>query len=251
MRLLPTVLATVLGLSVLSLDVSAQNDTRSSSSAARNSASNPSMFGGGAGRSNQARGQQMGLGTGGIGTAVGNNGQLQLGNAGQTTGNERFMRGNRQASNFVGADISEVSQLFSNLTAGRANSDGAGNFGPQQGNRGNDFNNQQGNNQSQIVPHRLTVGFRYPRTRISLPAANAAGEISILGLTRIPSRGPLTVELQDRTATLRGVVATDHDRVLAEQLTLLEPGISQVQNELTVAEALPAAAPGETSPFAE
>lgn len=248
MRLCSAVLAAMMGATFLVGSAAAQNDTRGSSSAARTSASNPSMFGGSAGRSNQARGQQMGLGQAGIGNAVGNNGQLQLGNGGQTTGSERFIRGNRQAGNFVGSDVSEVTQLFSNLTAGRAASDGAGNFGPQS-RRGNEFDNTQSNSQSTVVPHRLMVGFSYPRPRIQLPTATAAGGITIHGLTRIPSRGPLTVELQDRTATLRGVVATAHDRELAEQLTLLEPGISQVKNELTIAEPLPVVQPTEPSPF--
>lgn len=245
MRVLLGLVATVTIVAVAAHDAAAQNDTRGSSSSARNSASNPSMFGGSTGRSNQASGQQFGMGQSGtgIGNALGNNGQLQLGNGGQTTGSERFMRGNRQAGNFVGSDISEVTQLFSNLTAGRTNTDGAGNFGPQNRGRGNEFDNMQSNNQATIVPHRLMIGFRYPQPRIALPAPNAAGGTTIRGLARIPSRGPLTVELQDRTATLRGVVATAHDRALAEQLALLEPGISQVQNELQVAESLPAVNP--------
>jgi hypothetical protein len=244
MRCLLIVLAGFFGTFVAIGEVAAQNDTRGSSSSARNSASNPSMFGGSTGRSNQASGQRMGMGTTGIGQAMGNNGQLQLGSGGgQTTGSERYMRGNRQAGNFVGSDAAEVSQLFSNLTAGRTNSDGAGNFGPQNRGRGNDFDNAQSNSQATIVPHRLMIGFQYPQPRIALPLPNAAGGTKIHGLSRIASRGPLTVELQDRTLTLRGVVATDHDRALAEQLALLEPGISQVQNELTVAEALPAVAP--------
>ena len=37
-----------------------------------------------------------------------------------------------------------------------------------------------------------------------------------------------------RTAILRGTVATDEDRRLAEQLVLLEPGVAKVQNEITV-----------------
>jgi hypothetical protein len=39
----------------------------------------------------------------------------------------------------------------------------------------------------------------------------------------------------DGTLVIRGNVATDYDRSLVEQLLLLEPGISQVRNELQVA----------------
>jgi osmotically-inducible protein OsmY len=44
---------------------------------------------------------------------------------------------------------------------------------------------------------------------------------------------PIEVTLQGRTAVLRGGVATPHNRDLAARLALLEPGVDQVQNELT------------------
>jgi osmotically-inducible protein OsmY len=46
---------------------------------------------------------------------------------------------------------------------------------------------------------------------------------------------PIQVSFVDGTAVLRGVVATPHDRELAEQWMLLEPGVRAVRNELTVA----------------
>ena len=54
---------------------------------------------------------------------------------------------------------------------------------------------------------------------------------------RIQFRGPMQISIAQRTATLRGAVASEYDRMLAEQLIRLEPGIRQVQNELTVAAA--------------
>ncbi len=237
-----TVVAAFLSVVLVARDVAAQANSRSSNSSSRTSASNPSMFGSG---STAGRGGGRSGGQGGAGAAMGQNGQMALGSGGQTTGSERYMRGNRQSGNFVGSDASEVSQFFATLTGGRGGTDGLGNFGPQSNRgRGNEFNNQaDSNNTSSIVPHRLVVAFRYAAPRIQLPTANASGGITLRGLNRLQSRGPLSVELQDRTATLRGVVATDHDRALAEQLTLLEPGISQVRNELTVAEALPTVTP--------
>jgi hypothetical protein len=38
------------------------------------------------------------------------------------------------------------------------------------------------------------------------------------------------IEMVGRTAVIRGVVATDRDRQLIERLTLLEPGVSAVEN---------------------
>ncbi len=48
-------------------------------------------------------------------------------------------------------------------------------------------------------------------------------------------RSPLEVTIDDQTAILRGVVATDHDRVLAGHVARFEPGILNVENELTAA----------------
>jgi hypothetical protein len=43
------------------------------------------------------------------------------------------------------------------------------------------------------------------------------------------------IQISGQTATLRGSVGSAHEAMLAEHLALLEPGISQVQNLLTVA----------------
>jgi hypothetical protein len=50
------------------------------------------------------------------------------------------------------------------------------------------------------------------------------------------TKSPLTVAIQGDTAILRGVVATQHDREMAERILLLEPRISKVSNELAVTE---------------
>jgi osmotically-inducible protein OsmY len=51
---------------------------------------------------------------------------------------------------------------------------------------------------------------------------------------RTVKRWPVTVTVQGETAVLRGRVATDHDRLLAEALAQMQPGIWKVQNELVV-----------------
>ena len=64
-------------------------------------------------------------------------------------------------------------------------------------------------------------------------------------LTRtLQARGVVSpqVEIAGRTAFLRGSVATAHDRELAERLASFEPGVSRVENLLTV-QAPPAANP--------
>jgi hypothetical protein len=42
------------------------------------------------------------------------------------------------------------------------------------------------------------------------------------------------VSVEGATATLRGEVASERDRTLAERLVLFEPGIDSVRNELKV-----------------
>jgi len=53
----------------------------------------------------------------------------------------------------------------------------------------------------------------------------------------------MEVTIEGETAVLRGVVATEHDRRIAEQVARLEPGIRRVENLLTVAP--PAASPSD------
>ncbi|MFV2067349.1 MAG: BON domain-containing protein [Pirellulales bacterium] len=43
-------------------------------------------------------------------------------------------------------------------------------------------------------------------------------------------------ELRERTLILRGTVASEDDRALAERLARLEPGVSHVENRLRVAD---------------
>ena|GEM_PF-6269815 len=44
-----------------------------------------------------------------------------------------------------------------------------------------------------------------------------------------------SVELQGRTATLRGTVSSEHEKLLTGQLVAIEPGVSRVENRLVVA----------------
>ena len=53
--------------------------------------------------------------------------------------------------------------------------------------------------------------------------------------SRITVIVPVTVEMENSTAILRGTVKNEHERKLLEQLVKLEPGIHRVQNELTLA----------------
>ena len=65
-------------------------------------------------------------------------------------------------------------------------------------------------------------------------------------LPGIQFQGLPQIEMEDRTAVLRGVVASEEDRRLAEALAKMEPEVLAVRNELTVA--APAASTAEALP---
>lgn len=97
--------------------------------------------------------------------------------------------------------------------------------------------NQQLNGQNQIpgdLRFRIRTGFTVA------PIANhiVSERLStrLMNIQQVQRLGVLDVLLTDRTVTLKGTVASDHARQLAERLVMLEPGVSKVKNELTVAE---------------
>jgi hypothetical protein len=88
----------------------------------------------------------------------------------------------------------------------------------------------------------------------NLPPARLHTELTAhLGQTMKERPGsPVQVMTRGGTIVLQGQVATAHDRELAELLLRLEPGVSDVQNELTVGQEGAAArtAPAAASPAA-
>jgi hypothetical protein len=51
---------------------------------------------------------------------------------------------------------------------------------------------------------------------------------------RLPSRGNIRVDVEGPVVVLRGTVADDHERRLAEAVARLTPGVHDLRNELTV-----------------
>jgi hypothetical protein len=173
-------------------------------------------------------------------------GQTQQGTegVGQIQGNERFQRENRAQQGFIGQNAESTQNFLSTLNAAQAQQGRA-----QQMNRRQDQdavqdpNDAAGGNSRNRVMYRITrqAAFDYRRpapTQVSNTLATRIGR-----LPQIRTLSNVQVELNDRTAILRGQVATAHDRVLAEKLALLEPGVSRVQNELTVGSPAPATPP--------
>jgi hypothetical protein len=185
---------------------------------------------------NNFNGSAAARGTGTAATGVGGSaaGATTRGDAGvgQVTGAERFLRNNRQPGQFVGSDAADAQNVFSQLS-------GLGNLQQNRGqqNNGNRNGNNNGNraNTPAVSKARVqtTVGFRY-----QLPTTDqlvSALQVRLESSPRIERRGPISVRLEGRTAVLSGEVATAHDRELAGRVALLEAGVSEVRNDLTVA----------------
>ncbi len=173
-------------------------------------------------------------------------GLVGVGEVGTVDSSDRFRRENRQPGAFVGTSAADVQNFLGAVQAGENARRGSGMAGLRagQGARRGDPNRNQGARGSGRRGRRaadlrisLHAAFDYPKT----PAAQMS-----LAMTRrlgkslaVLSGSDLDVEIRDGTATLRGVVATDHDRRVAERMVRLEPGVWRVKNDLTVPETLP------------
>jgi hypothetical protein len=198
-------------------------------------------------------------GASGFSNTPGNAMAQQQSQAGQVTGSERFLEQNRQPGQFVGADTADATNAFSQLGGtggiGRGTT-GLGGFGTGLGGFGlNNFgglsqfgNNQQQNfgagrtgNNGRAIRTSLQLGFDYPTT-VSPQLSGQIGQ-RLSNLPQIRTSVPFRVSVDGRTAILQGTVATEHERDLAARVVLLEPGISDVRNELTVDPAVSTGAP--------
>jgi hypothetical protein len=195
-------------------------------------------------------GSSLGSSFGGSGlgntSGLGGSGSSGMGGSSQLGSNERFVRGSRQAGQFVGSDRQEVETVLN--TMGGANSPGGMNQSSLSGlNSRSGTNLQNANRRNQANP--LQMGGRAGRTAADLCTTVSPGfsypqltpltiQTALTGrltkTTRIRKVSPIRVVLEGGTTVLQGVVETEHDRVLAEQLARLEPGVTRVRNDLIV-----------------
>ena len=180
---------------------------------------------------------------GGMGGGMGGNaiGQLNAG-AGGISGNERYIRGNRRAGDFVGADSRDVQNVLQTMGYDGRATGSSSQIRPSRTRSYQPRATNTGLRGQAPVRTGLKVDFDYPQAPPSEAATVLAKRLQTVPGFKNQS---LEVLLQERTAILRGAVATEHDRLLAEQLVRLEPGVSQVRNELQV---VPNSAPAAGSP---
>ena len=205
-----------------------------------------SAFGGAGFGAGSGLGSGMGRGSGlGSGMASGYSSGLGSGsgNAARVTPigslptvSQRYV--NRQPGQFVGGDARNTHAGLlgggANASSGGYSSYGSTGYGGSQSGayRRSSSSGAYGNasNGGQV-----TLGL--DMDELSLPANPRLSSLATERLTkamRLPAGAPVEVSVRGDTVVLRGLVATPHDRALAEQLLLLEPGVARVANELRV-----------------
>ncbi|WP_409994435.1 BON domain-containing protein [Bremerella cremea] len=105
---------------------------------------------------------------------------------------------------------------------------------------GNMFNNQAfqngfGQDDTPRLPTRLTVKFDHPRIPASLVSSDITRRVQKIG--RFPG---ITVSVEDRVATVSGIVESEDDLRLIERFVAMEVGVSSVVNQLELQEPSPA-----------
>lgn len=188
---------------------------------------------------------------GGGGSAVGDLGgrELDLTQPGSATtdrtlfSKDQFEVGNRQVGQFVGTSLFDP-RMFVGAATGGATS-GASSLGgrtlqgrsmPGTAGRGTGAPGLGGEGRRAATSIRTTARLAFEAPGIDPGRINASLVRRLRQPGQMQLRLPVNVTVDGRTATLRGQVATEYDRIVAERFVRMEPGISQVANELVVAQ---------------
>jgi len=224
-------------------------------------------------------GSSMGMGSSGMGSMGGGMGSMgSMGSSGSSSGmfgsrslgsgtlsagnrsfgGSSFMNNRRTTNSFVGGNsqtaLANMQQMSGSMATGVGVGGNRGLTG-MQGMRGNNNRNRMGMNGMQGLQSRANV----PQFRAALRAdfEHRAPEVSAISanLSRrigdahsLTINAPVDVVVDGQTVILRGEVATEHDRRVAEQLARLEPGVWKIQNELVVSSQKPAVQPQQPAP---
>ena len=203
---------------------SAEAQVRSSTGSAFGSTSGGSFGSANWGSGLNSGGNQQGgsFGLTGAGQGGVQPGGLQQGAGGQQRG-------------FVGNDAQDSQNMFQNLN-GRDRRRAMFNFALDSLNEMRDSRRRWQNRNRTPPAARVKLT---PEIDIAplAPADTAAVLNQRLGQVLAPRGGAsVTVAMDGRTAVLTGAVASEHDKALAEKMASFEPGVSEVQNLLTVAD---------------
>ncbi len=191
------------------------------------------------GQGMNARSSTGGLTGGGSSLASGLSG---LSNMGSRTGTG--MQAGRQAGQFVGADTRDIRNLLGFVTnpqqgtqAWRSGLSGMRTRTVEQPTQTGGRGGGRGTNAE--VPAVIQLGFDFQP--IAAPTLETTLQQRLERSGAIRSVEGVSVAVEGDTVVLRGTVGSDYERLLAENLARLEPGVRQVRNELKISTELPSA----------
>lgn len=171
----------------------------------------------------------------------------------------RFLRDNREAGQIVGGtavgvgalrdqtgQVGQAGQMMqgfqrtqTGFNMGGFNARGFNQFGNmgQMGQLGRMFGgamNTRGARTRENLRTSVELGFQAPAAPTPTVVSSRV-QNRIARIPRIQEMGSVNVQMEGQTAVLQGQVASAQDRDLVARMLLLEPGISDVRNELTLA----------------
>ncbi len=169
---------------------------------------------------------------------------------GELRGNERFLRGNRGRSDFIGSDQGDAGGFVgSDQARGTGTVAAAAASVRERKDRTSQINRPiDAPAKGEMYAPRLRIGFTIPRPQPKVAAHRLAEELA--SSSRFSPACRFEVSVEGQTAILRGEATSARERDLAQLVVLLSPGISQVSNEVRVRDRplSPPPAPSEGSP---
>lgn len=171
---------------------------------------------------------------------------------GTLQGNERFLRGNRNPSDFIGMGSADAGGFVGQVNA--ANPANANIVllqpSPPRPNRSPQVNRPIRTRRPNTLHEPVLIpGFESDPESTAQRAGQATTRLQSLFSDRFENR--IEVSVEGRTATLRGVASGEEDSRLAEWIVRMEPGISEVRNLIEVRSAVPPPAESPLSYFDE
>jgi hypothetical protein len=153
--------------------------------------------------------------------------------AGSLQGNERFLRGNRRRTDFVGVDRADASTFVGMEQAGQARSERTAVEGLRERRAPRTALNQpRGPLGPNELREKLVLSDEIAATEGLINRQEVSRRLSE-SLTRL-SDATIAVSVAGQTAILRGTVASARARDLAELIVSFEPGIVEIDNRLQV-----------------
>jgi hypothetical protein len=175
----------------------------------------------------------IGIGSGGFGgRSIGTGGFSSQGFGSQGFGSQGQMGLGQGGQQFVGRDASDMQSVFNNL--GRNSNQFFQTLNRSMGaNRGRQANQQQPENVRPPVHVQLRVAFDYARPTPTVVARDLGRRLEKVLAEHHVSQPEVVWD--GGTATLRGSAANESQRMVLENLVQLEPGVSAVVNQMTLA----------------